>query len=325
MRPAPRTLPMFPGLGLLGLGLLLMGGCSRNENVVDTPPVLPDISIAGSGIFPESLTSGNDGSVYIGSIGTGQIYKVAAGMSVAEPFILPGSAGLRQVFGVFADDGSGTLWACSNDTAGGTAGPGALYGFDLASGAFKASYPLPAGGFCNDIAVGANGDLYATDTSNMQLLRLRSGGNALEVWSAAGAFGPANGALDGVAVVGGRVIVGTIGTGKLYAVGIGADGKATTVSALKLSEKLVGPDGMRAYGSDGLLLTDARGKVRQVVIAGDTATITTVKKGLKGLVSVTAIGKTAYALEGQLALRDTKPGGTPPAEEPYRAVAFTLP
>src|SRR5690606_28830730 len=109
-----------------------------------------DISIPGTGIFPESLTSSSDGSVFIGSVGKAQIYRVPPGMSTAEVFIQPGTGGMKQVFGVFADEGSGTLWACSNELASGppgTAPPGpcALHAFDQASGMARASHALPSG------------------------------------------------------------------------------------------------------------------------------------------------------------------------------------
>lgn len=320
--------------GLTCLGAVLAPGCSKGSkpapaNAAPAAGSQPaDISIPGSGIFPESLTSTSDGTLYIGSVGKAQIYKVAAGTTEAQPFIAPATGGIKQVFGVLADDGTDTLWACSNVVGrgppGGPVGPSALHSFDLVSGAPKASYPLPAGSFCNDVAIGPNGDVYASDTSGMQILRLPMGGTKLEVWSPAGPFGAPGGVLDGIAVVDGRVIVNTLATGKLFAVQIGADGKAGQVVELKLSAPLTTPDGMRSWGN-GLLVTDGTGKIQHVVIDGDAATVTPVKDGLEGVVAVTVVGNTGYALEGQLGIMMAAPGTTPPAERPYRAVAFPLP
>jgi hypothetical protein len=159
----------------------------------------------------------------------------------------------------------------------------------------------------------------------MLVYRLPAGGTALEAWSPAGAFGEPGGVLDGIAVVGGRVIVNTLRTSKLFAVEVAADGKAGAVKELALSAPISGPDGMRAYGGDGVISTDGTGKIQHIVIAGDAGTLTTVKDGLEGPVSVTAVGNTGYALEGQLAILFTPPDGTPPAEKPYRAVVFQLP
>ncbi len=317
---------ILAGLGPISVGLVLAAGCSHPPKM---RPADADISIPGTGIFPESFTSSSDGTLYIGSVGKAQIYKVAPDATTAQPFIAPATGGIKQVFGLFADDSTGTLWACSNDLSAGApgsgaVGPSALHSFDLKSGAPKASFALPTGSFCNDSAVGPNGDLYISDTSGMQVLRLPKGGTALEVWSPAGPFGAAGGVLDGVAVVGGRVIVGTLATSKLFAVEIGVDGKAGAVTELKLAAPITRPDGIRSWGKD-LLATDGSGKIQQVVISGDTATLTTVKDGLDGVVAVTVVGKTGYALEGQLAIMMAQPGTTPPEEKPYRAAAFKLP
>lgn len=351
-----------PYLLAMSTGLLL-AACSQSGKQpaaepapAAPPPPAAEVSIAGTGIFPESMTSSKDGSVYIGSVGKAQVYKAAPGAGTAEVFIAPGTGGIKQVFGVLADDASSTLWVCSNTVAvGGPPGPVAgtingLYSFDLTSGAAKSHYDFPAGGMCNDIAVGGNGDVYATDTMGMQVLRLPKGGSALEVWSPKGAFGPAGGVLDGIAVVGNRVVANTLVTSKLFAVEIGADGKAGKVTELALTAPgaaapavpapaaggkvaapaapvlpLTRPDGMRAWGIDGLLSTDGTGKIQHVVIKGDAAEVHTVKDGLDGVVAVTTVGNYAYALEGQLGIMMAQPGTTPPAEKPYRAVGFTLP
>lgn len=324
-------------MGSIGIGLVLSAGCAKKEEPPAPPPPPPaptvraadaNISIPGTAVFPESITSTSDGSLYIGSVGKAQIFKVAPESTEAQPFIAPGTGGIKQVFGVFADDSTGTLWACSNEVGagppGGPAGPSALHSFELPAGTAKANYALPKGGFCNDAAVGANGEVYVADTNGMQVLRLPKDGTALEVWAKAGPFGKPGGVLDGIAVVGGRVIVGTLGTSKLFAVEIGADGKAGKVTELKLSVPLTAPDGIRSW-NDELLATDGSGKIQRIAITGDTGTVTTLKEGLEGVVAVTVAGKSAYALEGQLGIMFTPPGGTPPAEKPYRAVAIPLP
>lgn len=328
----------FGTAAMLATGVLL-AGCARGDGdstaatdasaASDTAAAaLPaEISIPGTRVFPESLTSTSDGTIYIGSIGQSQIYRVPPGGSTAEVFIQPGTGGMKQVFGVFADEASGTLWACSNELGdgppGANSGPSALHAFDLASGSAKGSHPFPQGGMCNDIAVGSNGDVYATDTQGMQVLRLPGGSGTLEVWSPAGAFGPAGGVLDGISVVDGRVIVNTLATNKLFAVEVAPDGKAGTVTELVLSAPLSGPDGMRTY-RDGVLVTDNTNKIQYVAIDGNNATVTTVKDGLEGPVSVTAIGDYGYALEGQLGILFAPPGAGP-EEKPYRAVGFPIP
>jgi hypothetical protein len=98
------------------------------------------------------------------------------------------------------------------------------------------------------------------------------------------------------------------------------------VTELVLSAPIERPDGMRAFGSDGLLTTDGSGKIQHVKIDGNQGQVTTIKDGLDGVVSVTTVGNMGYALEGQLGIMMAAPGGPPPpAEKPYRAVGFPLP
>jgi DNA-binding beta-propeller fold protein YncE len=73
------------------------------------------ITLPGDRDFPESITSTPDGTIYVGSLGTGGVYRIARGAKVARPWIKPGAFGTHSTFGVLADPKSNTLWVCSND------------------------------------------------------------------------------------------------------------------------------------------------------------------------------------------------------------------
>src|SRR6202012_326354 len=97
-------------LGKTGLALVLgvaFGGAALAQSA---PASVPDKS------FPESVTSTKDGTLYAGSFNKGGVVKVAPG-GKAEQFVKPGAAGTRSVLGVLADEKSGTLYVCSNDTS----------------------------------------------------------------------------------------------------------------------------------------------------------------------------------------------------------------
>src|ERR1700740_909380 len=103
----------------------------------------------GERAFPESITSPPDGSLFVGRLGEGGVIRVDPQTGAAAIFVAPGAAGSRSITGVFADEASGTPWACSNDLSalGGPSGGGdrgaALKAFDLRTGAAKRSVSLP--------------------------------------------------------------------------------------------------------------------------------------------------------------------------------------
>jgi hypothetical protein len=75
------------------------------------------IDLTPARFFPEGVTVDKSGTFYVGSMYEGSIYKAAAGAKEAEPFIEAGANGLVSVLGLYADDATSTLWACSSDAA----------------------------------------------------------------------------------------------------------------------------------------------------------------------------------------------------------------
>jgi sugar lactone lactonase YvrE len=321
---------------LLSLGsmsaLSVAIGALPNFAAAAAPPAT--ITIPGEKIFPESLTSSSDGSVVFGSIGQKQVYRAKPGSDTAEVFIKPGTDGLNGVLGVYADNKSNTLYVCSNVLGPPGAGPqvnGTLATFDLKSGAPQGHYVFPTEkATCNDIATDDKGNAYATDTGNMQVVRLKKGAKELELWAGANSeFGPKGGVLDGISVLGNRVVVNTLATSKLFSVPIGADGKAGTVAEVKLDKEISHPDGMRAFGKTDLLIVEGGngGKLSRITLTGDNGKVTTIKEGYPdGPVAVTVVGTTAYVLEGQLAAFMRRPGSDapPPEPKPFKATAVEV-
>src|SRR5258707_11155587 len=134
---------------------------------------IESIPLPGTKAFPESITSTSDGALFVGRLGDGGIVRVNPRSAERTVFVRPGALGSRSILGVFADEASSTLWACSNDLSalGGPATGGdtgsALKGFDLETGAGKRSVSLPgAHAFCNDITVDKEGSVYVTDSAN---------------------------------------------------------------------------------------------------------------------------------------------------------------
>jgi sugar lactone lactonase YvrE len=285
---------------------------------------ITEITLPATRIFPESITSTADGTLIVGSLGNGNVLRIAPGKTTADEWIKPGTGGLNGVLGVFADEKGKTLWVCSNNLDG-KGEKTAVMAFDLKSGAPKGTYPLPGEGpLCNDIAVGSDGTAYIADTRLNTVLMLKPGAKTLEV----AAKDPLLAGADGLAFGNKTTLyVNSVTAGKLLRVDLGADGKSTKVVELKLSRPLERPDGMRAIGTHRLLLAENSGKMSIVTFEGpdmQTANIKTIKEGLEATPGVTATRGMAWLIEGKLnyrndaAFKDKDPGT-------FKMVAVPLP
>lgn len=250
------------------------------------------ITLHDDRVFPESITSSPDGTIYIGSMGKGEVLRAEKGATTAEVWIKPGTAGLQQVAGVFADAASNTLWVCSLKLGGGGTPP-ALKMFNLKTAAFKASYDFPGGaGICNDIAIARDGTAYVTDTSGKRILRLKKGATALDTWAEdqrlAGVDGIALGTED-------TVYVNSISSGEILRVPLRKDGAAGEITKIKLSQPLSGPDGLRTLRANTFLVAEGRtGQLDLITINNDEAAVVVVKAGLTGISAVTIVDDTAW-------------------------------
>src|SRR5580692_7435996 len=153
------------------------------------------IPVPGTKAFPESITSTSDGVLFVGRLGDGGIVRIKSRAAESTVFVQPGASGSRSISGVFADEASSTLWACSNDLSalGGSAAGSdtwsALKSFDLNTGDAKHSFSLPGShAFCNDITVDGKGSVYVTDSANPTILKLSAGATTFDVFAQDSAF-----------------------------------------------------------------------------------------------------------------------------------------
>jgi sugar lactone lactonase YvrE len=275
---------------------------------------ITEITLPGTRIFPESITSLSDGTLIIGSLGHGNVSRIAPGTTTVEEWIKPGTGGLNQILGVYADEKGKTLWVCSNNLANKGEATAAM-AFDLKTGTPKGTYVLPGDGtLCNDIAVATDGTSYFTDTRQGSVLMLKPGAKTLEIAAKDPLLAGADGLAFGEKTI---LYVNSVTAGKLLRLDLGPDGKAKTVVELKLSRPIERPDGMRAIGKNRLLLAENSGKMSIVTFEGDglhNAVVTTIKDGLEMTPAVTATRGQAWIIEGKLpymndaAYKDKDPG-----------------
>src|ERR1043166_9470036 len=264
-----------------------------------------ELPFADARIFPESLTSTKNGDLYFGSLGQDAVYRATSKATHATVWITPEANGLTTVLGVFADEKAGVLWVCTSASGGRNGQPyvgeTALKAFNLKDASFKASYAFPGNGLCNDIAVAKDGTVYATDTTQGRVLRLKKGASALDVW----ANDPkVLATADGIALLAdGAVYVNSVGQGTLMRIPVKADGSAGAIAKLETSRPLMGPDGMRSVGSKTMLLVEG-GRLDEVTINGNKAEGKVLKDGMTGITAVTLTGGNAYVSEAKLNLRN---------------------
>jgi len=266
-----------------------------------------DITI-GTGVHPESITGTPDGGFIAASAATNNLYRWAPGDDAASVWatIDEGSIAL----GTFV--AAGTVYACQISQS---FGDGTLITFDLDSAERTGAYPLPGGGLCNDIAAGPDGTIFITDTGAFagnpgRVLALvpvnEEGDLGFQTVFASSAIGGA----DGLAFVGDTLYVNDVISGALFALEL----SGTTLvdfEFLSLSRDLSSPDGMRttADGTGMWVVENDVGRVAQITVDGDTATIDTVGEGdWVSTTSIVEIDGTLYVVDTNFPGRGTDEG-----------------
>jgi sugar lactone lactonase YvrE len=260
-----------------------------------------DIRIEDTAVFPESVTSSADGTIYIGSV-KGNVYRTLPADNVAHPWIRHSPEnGILTILGVLADDAHNTLWLCSAPNFFGperSEGVTALHAYNLQSGEQKGKWDFPGGGTCNDITIDSDGTAFASDTAGGRILTLAPGAKELTVWGS----DPSLIGIDGLAFSGdGTLIVNNVRSNELIRVDRNADGSMGKLTSLALDLELGGPDGIRLVSGNRFIQAEGNvGRIHLADIDGDRATITVLDDTLISSPGVTVVGNTAYAIESNI-------------------------
>src|SRR5271166_2846169 len=99
----------------LHLTLVIAGVVSANA----AQPVT-EITLPGTRLFTESITSTKDGTLIVGSLGKANVSRIPYETTTVTEWIKPGTNGLNAVYGVYADEKFKTLWVCSDHYDDGT-------------------------------------------------------------------------------------------------------------------------------------------------------------------------------------------------------------
>lgn len=320
---------LLVGASILGASAVLLLTGLRGATAQPTAAAAatpPDIRILDTGVYPESVTSAADGTIFVGSV-RGNVYRAAAGANTATAWIRASADnGVLSILGVLADDSSKTLWLCSAPNAFGPAparGVSSLIAFDLQTAAFKGSYPFPPpASVCNDIAIAPDGAAFVSDTSNGRIFRLAPGAAELELYGAdASLVG-----IDGLAFSeSGTLYVNNVRSNRILRVEMDANGRMRGLTALTVSHELGGPDGFRRIAGNRFLQAEGTvGRLSVVTIDGDHARMTVLDETLESSPGATPVGNTAYVIESNIRyLLDPKLRGQEP--ESFMLLARPIP
>lgn len=269
--------------------------------IAATPPSDHKMQVGSNdNVFPESITSTHDGTIFTSSVGEGRVFRAVPGAHQATAWTEEQQQGPHSILGVFADEKSGTLWACYSDmawTKGKSGQPAILRALHLSSGRVKQSYPLPSGSFCNDIVTTGDGVALVTDTQGGRIFRVEPSGKLTTWFTDARLKG-----VDGIAMKAPDTLyVTNVKQNELFRLSIAADGQPGKLVKLSPSEKIAGPDGLRRSDDGRFFLAENKaGRVDEVDFDGNAAKITVIRSGLQGPTSMTATNGELYMTEAKI-------------------------
>lgn len=287
-------------------------GGPPEETETGSPVVVPDeVVLPGDDFFPEGIGRAADGTLYVGSIATGALAVASPGDSDATVLIEAGGFGTAGIMGIEVEDASGLVWFCTADLRGDEIST--LRAWDPTVPEEVHAWPFPTNGFCNDVTIGADGSVYASDSDGGGIARVPPDRSALSAWSYDPALlNPGKFALNGVVAVDDAVYLGRFDTSELLRFDVGAP-EAWTVVATGVGTI----DGLDADG-DMLVAVDGRGK-RLVRVDPRTGAQEVIAEGLDGPTTLEVAGEDVWVVEGQLA---ELTGGVP--DLPFRVVRLPL-
>lgn len=216
------------------------------------------------------------------------------------------------------DEKRNLLWVCSGKS-GFTTVPqfaSALKAYRLQNGKPVASYAMPDNGYCNDIAIDNQHNVYVTDSFNPRILKFNFTQKRLQPWLDSKSFlgQSAYKGLNGIAIQGNKIFVSKVeATNDIAEVTIDDKGNPKNTQWLKSSRELKNVDAVRVIDNHRLLLTesdafglggDLGGQLTIATINEDDATISVnpLISGLTNPSSATIMNNKVYYIQSKYSL-----------------------
>ena len=251
--------------------------------------------------FPEGITTARNGDIYVGSLKENKIVKFKNKNKKSELFVSSNSNGLMSVIGILADDRNKILWVCSSNpgvTNYPSDNPVSLKAFDLNTGEPLQSYEFTSSGFCNDITLDVNDNVYVPDSFNPRILRLNKSKSRLETWFENDAFKGEGFNLNGITFINNSIYTVKMNSGELFKIDIAENGKPIDFTKIDLPRPLNAPDCIKAINEKNLLVVENKGSLTHINF-NKTVTLTTLRDNLDTPTTVAIKGKIAWVLQAQ--------------------------
>jgi sugar lactone lactonase YvrE len=282
-----------------------------------------EVLLPGSSTFPEGIAAAADGTLYVGSLTSGEVFSLGPCDLSPSSFA---DVGEVSAVGMVVDPDEGALWVCAASSSSGE--DPEIVGYALADGAELARHPFADGaGFCNDLVLDPDGNLVATDSFGDRLMvvaaadRMTDGSDATE-WLSDPAFESEGFGLNGIAVdPEGTIFFSKFDTGEIFRVGVDVSGAPSGLTEIAVDPPLEGPDGLEVLEDGTLLVVEGFvGQLSAVALDGDTGESIVISNRLDGPTTAAVAGDSAWVVEGQVS---DLTGGTQPAV-PFRVVRVPL-
>jgi sugar lactone lactonase YvrE len=298
--------------------------------------VEPPIGLPANFQYPNGIAHASDGTLYVGSITSGQILRIAPD-GKTETFF-PGNDEVFATTALRLDEQRGILWGSSPDflgtpTANGETirRPHRIFAIDIRSGEVLRVIVMPDGGFGNDIAIDSEGGVFITDSTLARIHYLAPGTTQLQTWVEDERFRAERIGLAGIVYRSdGVLIVGNYSSGELFKVTPQPQGQPR-VEVIPLERRLENPDGMQFAPDGSLILTEGAvesgtGRLLRINVFAQTdpKPIETLATDLKSPVNLTLAGRQVWVTESQIRHR-LIPEQAPAVPDRFFVHRFMLP
>ena len=273
------------------------------------------ILIPGENFFPEGIASDGNGGIYVGSLTQRKILYINLESKEVSVFADKSIPGLLSVFGLLVDQEKRLLYVCSTDAGVADLDEDrvtSLFVFNIENPKQPSRYPLPGGGFCNDMALGPDGAVYVTDTKKPRILILRPNASALDVWLENEIFGGEGINLNGLVWSDDKLYVVKSNSGELFQISQKDGIQALAILKIKTPRPLQFPDGLELLTSEKLLVVEGSGNLSEISIVGGEGNIRLISEGLDVPTTMDIIDEKALVIQAQLDhLFDPEKAGKP--------------